>query len=86
VSITNKPKAVAQRDQVDEALRRFETMPAEAYVRLPVVCALFSCSAPTVWRRVKAGGVPKPYKLSAGMTAWRVGELRAALSNVEKAA
>ena len=84
--ITQELQQAARRGQVDDALRRFETMPAEAYVRLPVVCALFSCSAPTVWRRVKAGGVPKPYKLSPGMTAWRVGELRAALNSVAKAA
>ena len=86
MSITKEPQHAARRDQVDEALRRFETMPADAYVRLPVVCALFSCSAPTVWRRVKAGALPKPYKPSAGMTAWRVGELRTALNSVAKAA
>lgn len=72
--------------RVVEALGLFEAMPDNAYVRLPVVCALFSCSAATVWRRVKAGHLPAPYKLSSQMTAWRAGELRAALNSVEKAA
>ena len=34
-------------------------------------------SAPTLWRKVKAGTFVKPYKLSARVTAWKVGEVRA---------
>jgi len=86
MSPTTEPQSAARSGLVDDALRRFDTMPADAYVRLPVVCALFSCSVPTVWRRVKAGAIPKPYKLSPGMSAWRVGELRTAMINVAKAA
>jgi prophage regulatory protein len=80
------PASAARGRPVAEALGLFEAMPENAYVRLPVVCALFSCSPATVWRRVKSGGIPKPYMLSARMTAWRVGELRTAMNSVAKAA
>ena len=34
-------------------------------------------SAPTLWRMVKLGKFPKPTKLSARVTAWKVSEVRA---------
>ncbi len=34
-------------------------------------------SAPTLWRKVKAGSFPRPIKLSVRVTAWRVGDIRA---------
>jgi prophage regulatory protein len=34
-------------------------------------------SSATLWRWVKAGTFPAPVKLSSGMTAWRVGDVRA---------
>ena len=33
-------------------------------------------SAPTLWRKVKAGTFPKPHKLSTRVTAWRVKQVR----------
>lgn len=33
-------------------------------------------SAPTLWRKVRAGTFPKPVKLGERMTAWRVAEVR----------
>jgi prophage regulatory protein len=33
-------------------------------------------SAPTLWRKVKAGTFPAPHKLSDRVTAWRVGDIR----------
>ena len=65
---------------IPDALRNFDCLPNAANVRQPVVEALFSCSSATVWRRVKDGRLPKPRKLSYRVTAWNVGELRAALS------
>lgn len=64
---------------IPDALRRFDTLPEAAHVRLPVVAALFACSPATVWRRTKSGTLPAPRKLSEGVTAWRVSELRQAL-------
>lgn len=64
---------------IPDALRHFDTLPEAAHVRLPVVAALFACSPATVWRRVKSQSLPAPRKLSEGVTAWRVSELRQAL-------
>lgn len=65
---------------IPAALRNFDSLPDSANVRLPVVAALFACAGVTVWRRVKAGTLPAPRKLSERVTAWNVGELRLALS------
>lgn len=62
------------------ALKNFDSLPNSAHVRLPVVAALYACSPATVWRRLKDGGIPTPKKLSDRVTAWNVGELRAALA------
>jgi prophage regulatory protein len=37
---------------------------------------LVPISRSTWWRLVKAGKAPQPIKLSSGITAWRVGDLR----------
>lgn len=34
-------------------------------------------SAPTLWRKVKDGTFPKPTRLSARVTAWQAGQVRA---------
>ena len=62
------------------ALAGFDSYPDSAYVRLPVVCALFGISAATAWRWVKKGMLPAGRKLSDSVTAWNVGELRKALN------
>ena len=65
-----------QRDT--EALRGFDELPDESYVRAPVVAALNGISMVTVWRWAKNGTLPPPKKLGPATSAWRVGELRAA--------
>lgn len=37
---------------------------------------LIPYSATTLWRRVKSGDFPAPAKLSAGITAWRISDLK----------
>lgn len=66
---------------IPEALRNFDLLPDCAHVRQPIVQALVGCSAATVWRMVKRGTLPAPKKLSAGVTAWNVRELRIALNS-----
>lgn len=68
--------------QAADALIQFDTRPASSFVRLPVVCSLYACSPATAWRWVKAGKIPAPVKLSDRVTAWRVGDLRAALAQL----
>lgn len=43
-------------------------------------------SAPTLWRKVKAGTFPKPIKLSERVTAWQVGAVRAWIAAQTQAA
>jgi len=74
-----KHRVVAE-TEIPTALRNFDQLPDTAHVRQPVVKALFGCSDATVWRRVNDGGIPRPHKLSARITAWNVGELRRALN------
>ncbi|WP_299793815.1 AlpA family phage regulatory protein [Ramlibacter sp.] len=61
-------------------------MPDGAYIRAsrlvidpkrPDVPAPVPFSAPTLWRKVKAGSFPAPVKLSDRVTAWKVGDVRA---------
>lgn len=69
----------SSKGSLPDALRNFDSLPDDAYVRQRVVEALFACSSATVWRRVKDGRIPKPRKLSDGVTAWNVGKLRVTL-------
>lgn len=62
------------------ALSAYSSLPDDAHVRLPVVTALVGASSATVWRMVARGDLPRPRKLSARVTAWRVGDLRRALA------
>ena len=49
-------------------------------VRLPVVASLFACSPVTIWRMVQKRTLPAGRKISEGVTAWNVGELRKVLN------
>lgn len=69
---------------VQEALAQFNQLPDSAFVRLPVVIRLFSCSRATLWRWVKNGQAPAPKKLSAKITAWNVGALRQKLNEIQQ--
>ncbi|MEY4351714.1 MAG: hypothetical protein RL078_1793 [Bacteroidota bacterium] len=39
-------------------------------------------SATTIWRKCRRGEFPQPVKVSAGITAWRVGDIRAYLERI----
>lgn len=73
------------RQHIPNELRLFDSLPDSANVRQPVVESLFSFSPSTVWRRVADGGLPRPRKLSVGITAWNVRELRDALRGGRRA-
>jgi predicted DNA-binding transcriptional regulator AlpA len=55
-----------------------DDLPAAGYVRqAQLIPAVVPFSSATLWRNVKAGTFPAPVKLSQGVTAWRVEEVRA---------
>ncbi len=82
---TDAPCVTTHAATIPDALKNFDQLPDSANVRLPVVAALFACSPATVWRRSKAGIIPKPKNLGGNVTCWNVGELRQALSGKEAA-
>jgi len=64
----------------------FDSLPDSAFIResqlvqspkRPHTPAPLPFSAPTLWRKVKAGTFPAPIKLSDRVTAWNVGSVRA---------
>lgn len=65
---------------IPTALVNFDAMPDSAYIRLPVLKALYGVSNATIWRGVKNLTIPKPVKLTERCTAWNVGMVRAALA------
>ena len=67
----------SERGEIPASLKNFDVLPDAAEVRVPVVAAVFGCSVPTVWRRVRSGHLPEP-KRRLGVTSWNVGELRKA--------
>jgi predicted DNA-binding transcriptional regulator AlpA len=65
---------------IPSALVNFDSMPDSAYVRLPVIKALYGISGASVWRFCRNGKIPAPVKLSERCTAWNVGQIRANLA------
>jgi predicted DNA-binding transcriptional regulator AlpA len=75
---------MSQKHTAPLGLTNFDDLPDAANVRLPTVKLLYGISAATVWR-LSGKSIPAPRKISARVTAWNVGELRAALSMKEAA-
>lgn len=51
------------------------TIQNTGFLRLPEVLKIFPVSKSTWWAGVKSGIYPKPVKLSANITAWRVKDI-----------
>ena len=67
----------------------FDALPDSAFIResqlvqstrRPDIPAPLPFSAPTLWRKVKAGTFPAPTKLSDRVTGWNVGAVRSWLA------
>ena len=78
------PSIPAQKATIHQSV--FDALPNSAFIReaqlvqspkRPDTPAPLPFSAPTLWRKVKAGTFPKPTKLSQRVTAFNVGEVRA---------
>lgn len=61
------------------------TLPATGYIRQTQlvgsrkkgIAGVIPFSPATLWRKVSSGDFPAPIKLSAGVTAWKVEDVRA---------
>ncbi len=69
----------------------FDELPESALIRLASIVPsnqnphpLVAVSKSTWWRLVRARKAPQPVKLSAGVTAWRVGDLREWLAQAQR--
>jgi prophage regulatory protein len=56
----------------------FDDLPDVAFIQIrPLVnYKVLPYSATTIWRKSRNGEFPSPIKISQGITAWRVGEIR----------
>jgi predicted DNA-binding transcriptional regulator AlpA len=61
----------------------FDRLPDAAYVRMPVVSALFSVSPATIWRWSRMGTLPRPTRIS-GVTLWNAGQLRRSIQTAQQ--
>ncbi|GGK58062.1 helix-turn-helix transcriptional regulator [Amphritea balenae] len=62
------------------------TLPEVGFVRLPQILQVFPVCKSTWWDGVKKGVFPQPVKLSAGVTAWRVEEIRQLITDLSEGA
>ena len=61
--------------------RDYSSLPAEAVLRLPDVLALVGLSRASVYAKVAERRFPRPIKLTAHACGWRVGDIRAWLTD-----
>lgn len=63
---------MAKQSELPETL----ALPTEGFIRVKQLVRFIPFSRTTVWRKVKDGAFPRPVKLSAYVTAWRVADVR----------
>ena len=59
-------------------LTSFDSLPDVAMIQLRPLLSykVLPYSATTIWLKCRSGEFPTPVKVSAGITAWRVGDIR----------
>jgi len=62
----------------------FDDLPDMALIQLRPLMnfKVVPYSATTIWRKCRCGEFPAPIKVSKGITAWRVGDIRKYLSDI----
>ena len=97
---THKRRADAKPSRTQAArcaavIPNFDELPDSALMRLsqlvrdpkhPTRPAPLGISASTLWRKVAGGTFPGPVRVSSGITAWRVADVRAWLKSQSEAA
>lgn len=64
----------------------YGVLPVTGFVRLADLRQIIPLSDSTIWRRVKAGTMPAPVKLSPRVTAWKAEDIRQWLDEQGQAA
>jgi prophage regulatory protein len=70
-------------DTTNQHLKEMGILPEIGFVRLPQILAVLPMGKSTFWNRVKAGIYPKPKKLGAKISVWRVEDIRKILADPE---
>ena len=78
ITSTAKKIKLGQRRQarLKQQLELINSMPDEAAIDIVVLCALKGRSPASIWRDVKAGRIPAPFKAGPRSTRWRLGDVR----------
>ena len=68
----------------NQTSQRFADLADDAYIRLKDLLSqqVVPYSASTLWRKCRKNEFPRPTKMSEGITAWRVGDVREYLKSV----
>lgn len=74
-------RRIARKTNRATSIEDFHRLPDEAVTRPQVAAKVLGISLPTFWRWCKAGKLT-PLKLSAGVTALRVGQVRQVASGL----
>lgn len=69
-------KAARFRERLKYQLELINSMPDDAAIDIGVLCALKGRSPASIWRDVKAGRIPAPFKAGPRSTRWRLGDIR----------
>ena len=62
----------------------FDALPDEALIQIRSLVSykVVPYSATTIWRLCRDGKFPRPIKITSGITAWKVGDIREYLKTV----
>jgi predicted DNA-binding transcriptional regulator AlpA len=66
------------------SINRFDDLSDEAFIQIRKLLEfeVVPFSGTTIWRKCRSNEFPKPHKVSTGITAWRVGDIRKYLADV----
>lgn len=73
---TSSPTPLVGKPGVSRQFDHALILPDTGFVRQRLLLRFVPFSKSTLWRRVKAGDFPAPVKLSSGITAWKVEDVR----------
>lgn len=60
------------------------SLPITGFIRLPDVLKVFPVSKSTWYSGMQTGAYPKPVKLGAKISAWRVEDIRTLIASMEE--
>ena len=81
-SVTSPKFATATVSPALKSITSATQLPQTGFVRLPKVLSIYPVSKSTWWAGIKSGKYPAGIKLSERVTAWRVEDIHALISQL----